>query len=357
MSSNCGPLSRPGDPDDWSLLSEKIDRLRIPFSGGIALTHRCNLRCVHCYAQDDRPAGRELSAERWKGIIEEIKDAGCLFLLLTGGEPLLREDFGEIYAHLKNNGFLVTLFTNGTLLTEGTADLLKEFPPRSVEISLYGATPETHDRITGVAGSFDRALRAVDELMRREIRIALKSVLMTLNVHESRALEELARALNVDYRVDASIFPGLNGDRTPLAYRVTPEQAVAAEFVDPKRAVDWREFLDRFRSAPEPEELYACSAGLTTFHIDPQGLLYPCLMVRKIAYPLATGSFRQGWEEVLPRLREVTLDPHSKCFGCRHRLVCEYCPGFFELESGDDRIPPEFLCALGRLRFDRLNAI
>ncbi len=359
MSSNCGPLSRTGDEEYWSSLSRTIDRMRIPFSGGIALTHRCNLRCVHCYARDKNPrsapAGRELSAGRWKEIIDEIKDAGCLFLLLTGGEPLLREDFAEIYSHIKTNGFFVTLFTNGTLLTEETAALLGDLPPRAVEITLCGATAETHDRITGVAGSFARALKAVETLKRRRIRVAVKSVIMTLNAHEFPAVEELAGRMGVDFRVDASVFPRLTGDRSPLAYRISPEQAVAAEFADPARVREWREFLDRFRAVPGPEELYSCSAGLTTFHIDPCGELYPCLMARKIAYPLRSGRFRTGWDEVLPRIREAGPGPDFKCAGCRQRLVCGYCPGFFELENGDDRVPSEFLCALGRLRYERLQ--
>lgn len=359
MNPNCEPLSRPGDEDYWRLLARKVDRLRIPFSGGIALTHRCNLRCVHCYAREDErpgaPAGRELSARRWKELIDEIKDAGCLLLLVTGGEPLLRPDFADIYTHIKRSGFLVTLFTNGTLLTEETAALLADLPPRSVEISLYGATPETHDRITGVAGSFARALKSVEMLKARDIPVAVKSVVLTLNDHEFPALNELAGSLGADFRVDAALFPGFTGDRSPLAYRVSPERAVAVEFADSAKVEEYREFLARFRAAPGPEEVYPCSSGVSTFHIDPHGELYPCLMVRKLSYPLGTGQFRTGWDEVMPKLRDGAAALESGCRGCKMKLVCGYCPGFFEMENGDDRVPSEYTCALGRLRFDRLN--
>ncbi len=132
MNLPCVQLPRLSDKAYWSEFSKKIEQQRIPVSGAIALTHRCNLTCLHCYAKEAIDAGAadrpELSTPQWINIIEQIKAAGCLYLLITGGEPLLRNDFAAIYSYAKRQGFLVTLFSNGTLVN---ADIGETLPPAS----------------------------------------------------------------------------------------------------------------------------------------------------------------------------------------------------------------------------------
>lgn len=355
MTPLCPQTDRGDDAAFLDRFSDKLEGRRIPFSGGIALTNRCNLRCPHCYAREDGPAGRELSAPRWKSILDELKEAGCLFLLFTGGDPLIREDFADLYAYTRRSGFLVTLFSNGTLITEETAALLADLPPRAVEISLFSATPEVHDRIAGVPGAFARSLRAVEALTGRGIPVKLKAVLMTLNAGEIPGLEALAGRLGLPFRFDAAIFPAFNGDPSPRELRVAVEQAVAQEVFDAKRVTEWREFIGRLGAPPAAETLYSCSAGMTLFHIDPDGTLRPCVMTRAIGFDLDQGSFREGWGEVLPRLLGRAGAPPDACRSCRYRPVCDYCPGFFELENGDSHRPSEFLCALGKRRYEELG--
>jgi radical SAM protein with 4Fe4S-binding SPASM domain len=342
----------------WSEFSEKIERQRIPFSGGIALTHRCNLTCLHCYAKEDterqKDSASELSTEQWKKTIAEIKAAGCLYLLITGGEPLLRDDFAAIYSYAKRQGFLITIFTNGTLVNNETVKLFSQLPPRQIEITLYGASATTHDRITGVPGSYERCLQGVEMLLAGGINVALKSVLMTLNLNELSAIEKIAQNYGVGFRLDAAIFPTFTGDRSVLDLRVAPEQAVAMEFANPEVLGKTREFLKHFHTS-ETEDLYPCSAGTTIFHIDPCGYLYPCLMVRTPSYPLLSGSFQQGWDENIARIKEIKSGADSECRGCQQRLLCGYCPGFFGLENGTEQIPSPYLCTLGKLRFAMIN--
>jgi MoaA/NifB/PqqE/SkfB family radical SAM enzyme len=122
--------------------NKKVVEQRVPFSGSIDLTHRCNLNCVHCYIGDKTKISgdgkQEIDTGQWISILDEIVEAGCLNLLITGGEPLLRKDFVEIYRHAKTKGMLITVFTNGTLITEEILDTFKQLPPRAVEITLYG---------------------------------------------------------------------------------------------------------------------------------------------------------------------------------------------------------------------------
>ena len=166
-------------------------RTRTPVSATLELTRRCNLRCVHCYlgdqAEQHRLKDRELAAAAMKAAVSEWAQAGCLYLTLTGGEPLLRPDFPEIYRHARERGLVVTVFTNGTLVTEEIAGLFREFPPRKVEISLYGATAATHDGVTGVPGSHARAWAGIRRLQGAGVRVALKTVLMKSNLAEREA--------------------------------------------------------------------------------------------------------------------------------------------------------------------------
>ena len=171
----------------------------------------------------------ELSTAEWRRILDEVTRAGCLYFLITGGEPLLRPDFREIYRHAKENGLLVTLFTNATLVDEAMADFFAEFPPRSIEISLYGAGPAVHDAITGSPGSFQKRLEGIQRLLSRRLPVWLKSMLMSLNRDEIPELRELAAGLGVRFRIDALLFPRFDRDPGPLGLRVSPEEAVAAE--------------------------------------------------------------------------------------------------------------------------------
>ena len=136
---------------------------RIPLNGSLAMTHRCQLRCVHCYLGDERytppaPAG-ELPTAFWLDLLDQVAAAGCLNLLVTGGEPLLRPDFAAVYEHAIRRGLLVTVFTNGTLVDERVVDLFAEWPPQLVEVSLYGASAPVYERVTGIPGSHGRCLR------------------------------------------------------------------------------------------------------------------------------------------------------------------------------------------------------
>ena len=143
-------------------LNRKMARLRVPVSGSIELTRFCNLKCVHCYIRpvsaEEVRSTTELDTGTWLAIIDQIAEAGCLNLLITGGEPMLRSDFPAIYSHAKKKGLLVTVFTNGTLVTEEAAALFRELPPQSVEVTVYGASKQTYEGITGVAGSYERSL-------------------------------------------------------------------------------------------------------------------------------------------------------------------------------------------------------
>ena len=158
-------------------IHQKVVESRLPIGGSIEITSRCNLSCTHCYINippnDAKERERELSLKEICNIFDTIAEEGCIWLLITGGEPLVRKDFLEIYTYAKKKGFLITLFTNGTLITKELADYLRDWPPFSTEITVYGRTKEIYERVTGVPGSYDRCMRGIELLLERKIPLKL----------------------------------------------------------------------------------------------------------------------------------------------------------------------------------------
>ena len=357
MNAHCGGGAGPDrDVRFWRELSRTVQAQRIPFSGSLALTHHCNLACVHCYAREGKDHPPEPPTRRWLEIMDEIRDAGCLYLLLTGGEPLFRGDFSRIYTHAKRSGFLTTVFTNATLVDAKILDLFTDLPPYLVEVSLYGASPRVHDRITGVPGSFERARRGIDALLERGINLRLKSVLMTLNFDDFPALEALSRRLGVKFRFDPALFPLFSGDKTPLDLRVEPRRAVEREMSDPARREEWLGFLAQFDGPVGDDGLYNCGSGVNTFHVDAAGWLYPCLMVRDPRYSLVSGSFRKGWAGAFNDFRRSEPPRDMPCRDCDRKLLCGYCPGFFAMETDSEYTPSKYICDIGTYRYRELLA-
>ncbi len=351
----------PGNKEYLRDFNKKSAELCIPLAGSLDLTHRCNLRCIHCYLGDMKSNSfcydREMTTDRMLSVIDEITEAGCLYLLLSGGEPLLRSDFPRIYTHAKRNGLLVTVFTNGTLITEKEEELFDAFPPRTVEVSLYGATALTYEKITGVPGSFEKCLSGIRRLLDREVPVRLKTVLMTHNNHEFFDIEKMAEKFGVKFRFDAAIFPRLNGDQTPVCLRVSAEEAVKKEFSDAERKNQWNGFLEEYRTQPVSDNLYRCSAGVTGFYVDPSGSLKPCLMANSTVFDLGAGSFLEGWNEITKRIRARRAAADFKCSSCEKLLFCGYCPAFFELENGREDICSEYICSIGNHRSRYLGMI
>ncbi|MBA4372832.1 MAG: hypothetical protein C0402_08195, partial [Thermodesulfovibrio sp.] len=336
-----------------SEFNRKSAELRVPISGSIDLTRRCNLKCLHCYLGTSRRDDTlpEMTAGQICSVIDELADAGCLYLLMTGGEPLLRPDFQDIYRHAKMKGLILTLFTNGTLISDKDLELLMDLPPYVVEISLYGATAATYEKITGVEGSYKKCLAAITRLLENKVPVRLKTILMTCNSHEFFDMETLAKDFGVKFRFDAAIFPAIDGDRSPLGLRVSAADAVEKEFSDRERAMHWREYFNKTQNLPFSGSLYSCGAGLTGFHINASGRLLPCLMTTGISYNLLEGSFLQGWRDVISGIKEKIAAEASACTRCERKSLCGFCPSFFNMENGAEDIRSEYLCAMGNQRF------
>ena len=339
----------------------KADEERFPLDGTLELTHRCNLACVHCYvnlpANDPDARKRELTYEECCRVIDAMVAEGCLFLLITGGEPLLRRDFRDIYLYAKRSGLLITLFTNGCMLTPGTVDFLAEYPPFKIEITLYGASEETYEKVTGVPGAYKKCIRGIRLLRERNIQMSLKTVGLGLNQHEVPDMEQMARELEVDFKYDPEIHPRIDCSHKPCGTRMSPEDVVALEMADPEKAEAWREeFLPENLGVADTDNLYLCGAGTTNFVVDPYGDLEMCLISRHNGHNLREKSFKEGFYEYFPRLRETKRERPTRCRSCELISACSTCPGTSLLEHGDQEEPVDYLCQITHLRAEAFGA-
>jgi radical SAM protein with 4Fe4S-binding SPASM domain len=344
---------------DWSLgVRQKLTGKRIPIGGSIEVTQRCNNKCVHCYnnlAAGDRNAQeKELSLVEHYRIIDELVDFGCLWLLFTGGEIFLRNDFLDIYTYAKQKGLLITLFTNGTLITSNTADYLAQLPPFSIEITLYGNTRETYESISGIPGSFDRCINGIRLLMDRKLPLKLKTMAISQNKHEIFDMKRFAeKELGLDFKFDAMVNPRRDCSQSPLDVRLSPQEIVDLDLADTDRVTEWKEFSERFNkpivNSGKIDKLYQCGGGYQSFAIDPFGRLAVCVLSTN-TYDLRKGSFRDGWENYLFDLRQMKITRKTKCSDCRIQIMCGMCPANSELECRDAEAPIDFLCEVAHLR-------
>ncbi len=356
---DCPHIPEIGPREFGQRLKEKMAGRRIPLSGSVELTFRCNLRCAHCYAacgNNPTATRQELTAGEWQRLFDQMADEGCLWLLLTGGEPLTRPDFADLYLYTKRKGFLLTFFTNGTLVTPRVADLLAEWRPFAMEITLYGRTQATYERITGVPGSYARCMRGIELLMERGIPLRLKTMLLTLNQHELWDIKAYAEELGVQFRFDALVHAGLDGARQPATLRLAPEEILKFEMADTVRWADWHDFWQRFRDVrSDPRYLYTCGAGLRSFHIDPYGRMGVCMTCRAQTYDLRQGAFHAGWSDFLAEVRNQPAPKDYRCHQCELLALCGQCPGWGYLEHGVAGGPVEFLCRVAHLRAEALE--
>lgn len=334
---------------------------RVPIFASLELTRRCNYRCVHCYLGDAHHPSRrrsveERDAEYWRRALDEWAEAGVLTLMITGGDPMLHSGFESVYRHAAERGMQILIFCNGSRITDRILQLFRELPPRRVEISLYGATARTFERVTRAPGSFRKTLNGIRRLLANGTRVALKSVALTLNAHELDAMESLARSLGCDFRYDAAIHGCLDdGSAAPLDWRLPPERVVALDMANADRRRQWIEFYQRRQSAPPPDRLYPCCAGASAFHANARGELAPCLLAVNYRCEAAGRPFLEVWRKDLSaiRSRRRSKSPGSTTRG--EWLLGNSCPALHALEAGSEERESDYVARLARLRREAIE--
>jgi radical SAM protein with 4Fe4S-binding SPASM domain len=332
---------------------------RLPLKGSLDLTYRCNNDCRHCWlrlAPDAPESGRELSFEEIRRVVDEARREGCRSWTISGGEPMLRPDFAEIFAFITGRAASYTLNTNGTLITPAIARMLKK--KGSKLVALYGATAEVHDRVTRTPGSFVALTRGIAYLREAGAAFTVQVVPMKRNLHEYEAMARLAESWSPSWRVGASwLFLSADGDpaknRGIAAERLSPAEVLEIDRPE-GTAAGLGAAADAACFAAGGGGLYAeCLAGRRDFHVDPYGGLSFCGLVKdpQLRLDLRRMSFREAWGEQLPALGD-RIEPgkayRENCGSCRLKKDCRWCPAYAYLEHGDHEAKIEYLCALAR---------
>lgn len=325
----------------------------------IEVTRRCPLECQHCYNNlpmgDQDARSREMTTEEHFKMLDELVEMGCFWLLYTGGEIFARKDFLEIYTYAKKKGFLITLFTNGTLINEKIADYLVEWPPFSIEITLYGRTRETYEALTQIPGSYDRCLRGIKLLRERGLPLKLKTVATSINKHEVTAMRQFAEEeLGVEFKFDGQVNPRIDCSQSPLAVRLTPEEVVALDMNAPKGVTEYQRLAKRDLENPpnlaKNDTVYFCGGGMNSFAINAHGEMGICVISQQDTFRVQEAGLKRVWEESLLQLRTRKRTQVTKCVQCRIQSLCGMCPANGEMENGDKESPVEFLCNVAHLR-------
>jgi len=349
-------------------LWDRMKARRAPISFDLEVTARCNNDCRHCYinlpAGDKGAQASELALAEVERIAGEAVSMGAMWCLLTGGEPLLRDDFIDLYLMLKRMGLLVSVFTNACLVSQEHVELFRRYPPRDVEVTVYGVTEATYERVTRRPGSFLAFMRGLELLLSGGVKVRLKAMALRSNIHELDEIGRFCRARTKDYyRFDPLLH--LRFDRDPVrnaeikAERLSPEEVVAIERADAERFGALQKACNEL-ILPKQEHagcnhLFHCGAGVGSFSISYDGRFRLCssLWHPDTVYDLRGGTLAEAWKEHVPRVRDLRSSRESfleRCRVCPIVHLCLWCPAHAYLETGEMDTLVEHFCEVAHVR-------
>lgn len=327
--------------------------------GRLDLTYRCNFNCRHCWLRISPNAPEkknELSLEEIKGIVDQASAMGCRRWSISGGEPMLRPDFSEIFDYVTRHSSLYSLNTNGSLITLQIARLMQRKGRKMV--SLYGATADVHDHITRVSGSFEATLRGFNYLKKAGAEFIVQLIPMKDNHHQFQEMVKLAESLSKHHRIGAPwLYLSACGSEERNA-EIVRQRLPAGEMLALTRPDVSSEERTQSEVGPACRDqqgnghlLSTCIAERRSFHVDPYGKTIFCCFIKDPAlrYDLRRGSLKAYWEEFLPSLAgkaKVTETYKENCGSCELRQDCQWCPAFGYLEHGNFGARVEYLCEM-----------
>ena len=329
----------------------------------IELTERCNNDCIHCCVNrpsgDRRAKARELATDEIHKVLQEAADLGCLAVRFTGGEPLLRDDFEEIYVAARRLGLRVMVFTNASLLTPRLIGLLRKIPPlERMEISVYGLTRESCRAVTRNPGCYDAARRAIGLLVEHKIPFILKGTLLPPTMAEKAQFETWAATVTgKDLKAAFVMTLDLTSRRDPAKNDLIRGLRMSArQFIEFStagnggRLEDWKRFVVKFAGLPG-KRLFTCFPGRSRGSVDAYGMFQYCLSLRhpETIHELKKGSLKKAILEFLPRLAEMTAtDPRylERCSRCFLKAFCQQCPAKSWTEYGTLDTPVDYFCEI-----------
>ncbi len=331
----------------------------IPVSGTFELTSRCNFRCEMCYVHEGCEQTDALSTEDWLKMGEDAKKAGTLFLLLTGGEPLIRKDFTELYLKLKEMGFFVSLNTNGSLVHK-YADLFKQSPPSRVNISLYGTDDDAYESLCKVR-MYSQVVENIKLLKSFGVSVKLNAVFTKENKHQVKKIIDTANELGVPLSTTAYAYPQvrLNDDFGENRGRMSALEAAQCTLESELHRFPDKQFLPRAEKilascSGKQYDGVACRAGRAAYWITSTGVMQACGMLPAIKADVKELGFATAWQSVLEQTKAVKVP--KECMSCSLADICKSCVAMCYAETGAFDKKPEYVCELAQNLFDLTGA-
>ena len=359
-------------PVELSLLRQAVQE-GIPINGSLELLPLCNMDCDMCYVrlskEEMEKRGQLRTITEWLSLAHEMKTAGTLFLLLTGGEPLLYHDFRTLYTELRSLGMILTVNTNGTLLDEDWADFFAAWKPRRINLTLYGTDADTYEQLCHYRKGYEKTIHAIHLLKERGIDLKVGCSAVPKNETDTEKIFALGEELSVPIHIDSYMYPATRerASEYDKTARLEPEEAASIWFQDLKHAMSvsnykiYREQLLRtaeqlrIRAESPAQEIFGtqCMAGNCSFTINWQGEMRPCVMLSSPSAPVFQTGFQKAWKQLQTKLK--TLHINSKCNTCYLRPFCHICPASALYESGSYDGIPDYICKLAEASYQLLK--
>ncbi|WP_426350908.1 radical SAM/SPASM domain-containing protein [Alloiococcus sp. CFN-8] len=351
-----------------NMLAANADMLRMPLGGTMELLPLCNMNCKMCYIRQTRDQmearGRMLSCDRWLKIARDAKDNGVLFLLITGGEPLVYPEFQRLYTELMHMGFVITINTNGTLIDEKWADIFGKYPCRRLNITLYGADDTTYERLCGNPKGFSQVMDAVKLLNDRKVPFRFNYSITPDNINQLPQIHEVAEQCHAHLEACSYMFPPARKEGYDNEFcRLSPEEAAESLFSafrgrNPQGdlSIASKNTLEKLK---HPVHLSSakgltCRAGRSGFWMNWKGELLPCGMFHEPRISLLEHSFKDCWEHIVKETSELLKC--GECESCDKKRICKTCAAACLTETGKIDGKPEYLCKMTEAYYKLLKS-
>lgn len=357
--------------------SAKATKLEIPISGTFELSSCCNLSCKMCYVRKTREevnaSGGEIGADQWIQWGKECRDAGMLYLLLTGGEPFLYKDFKKVYSELIKMGFVISINSNGTMIDREMVEFLRKNAPSRINITIYGGSRDTYGRLCGDEEAFDKAVNAVRMLKEAKIPIKINVSLTPYNVGDLEKIYKIAEEIDVYVQATSYMFPPVRRDLT-LTGKGDRMSAISAGQVAididrlkygeekfKKRVLAFNKIVSAENNLNEESAVecerkrFGCRAGKCAFWINWKGEMTACGMMNKPEFSVFEEGLTGAWKKVVESSKKLYMP--AECTTCKFKDLCEVCGASVLAETGDLDKTPKYICEMTKEKIRCIDMI
>ncbi len=344
------------NPDLSKYLYDRAGAMSIPLGGTFELTPVCNMNCRMCYIrmseEQMKQKGQLRTMEQWLSLAKQAKEMGMLFLLITGGEPLIYPQFRELFTALKKLGLFVSINTNATMIDEELVEFFKNNPPYRINITLYGGSDETYKRLCRYENGYNKVINAIRMLKQANLSVKINGSITSENVTDAEEIMGMAKDFSTACSLGCYMFPPTRRDDKSTC-RFTPEEAGKCQAMVDKMRLEPKDFQDsvsKIKAVDSGEltmdipSIYRCRAGRSSFWITWDGKMNACGMMEGFNLDPFENGFEKCWKEINEAIKIATA--LKECEGCKDRAICKVCPAIACAETGSVNGRPDYLCEM-----------